>query len=484
MKPNKQKVIEGINKMEAIVGSTYGAEGKTVIISNTLGMLPTVTKDGVTVAKEIEFEDKYENIGAQILRRASVDSDNKVKDGTTGTIILANEIINKGTELTESGVSHVILKQGIEEAFLDISQKLTELSADVTQKEIFNLAKVSANNDEVIAKLISEAYKNIGFEGVIDVVESSDSESSVAVIDGMRIDKGYISPYLVTKPKGMTSELENCAVFLIDGEVNDIKEIVDTVAQAADNGASLLIVADNVCNDVMNTLIDNKMKGALKINVVKTPNIGGKRKEVLEDLAYYTGAEIWNKELDTEFQLGFASKVISTESETIVLQDEKPEALEERIQFLKETKADDKRISNLANAVAVISVGANNEAEMREIKDRVDDAVGAVKSSFGEGFVPGAGSTLAYISTQMKNSENEGYNLMRECIKKPQKKLLENANLGEYETEKFGVGYNLKKREVVDLIYDGIIDSTKVVRTSLENAKSVAVLVLTTEHIL
>lgn len=501
----KEALIEGINIVANAVKTTMGAEGKTVIIRNKMGFNPHVTKDGVTVAESIELEDEYQELGARIAKAAARRTVDLVGDGTTTSTVIIQELVNKGVEkLAEQGISHVELREGMEIASQDIKSAIHSLKKTVGDKEAEQIATISANNDPVLGKIIADLYKKIGPDGTVDVQEGIASDTTVDYIEGMSLDRGWALPHFITDNNTMTAVLEDTYVLIFDGKISSLPEIVEHVRRAQSEGLPLLIFADDVDEQVMTMLAKSKIQGTFKVLVCMNPDFGVNRTKILEDLAVFTGGTVFTPKFSTSVELGFAKKVIADKDRTVVIApDTNSEAIAQRVETLSQqvVNSDDKneidklnkRLSNLRNAVAVITVGGMNDLEVKERKDRIDDAVSAVKSALEGGYVAGGGSTLLYISkykmrTKLKGGQKEGYALMKEAIQKPFEQILLNAGLDKEKyaklINKYGKGVNVKSRKIENLLDKGIIDSAKVVEVSLESAKSVAYLILQTDCII
>lgn len=498
----KEALITGINTVADAVKTTMGAEGKTVIIRNKMGFGPHVTKDGVTVAEAIELEDEYQELGAKLVKTSARRTVDTVGDGTTTATVIMQELVNKGVaKLAEQGVSHVELREGMEIAVNDIKSALKSLKKNVGDKEAEQIATVSANNDPVLGKIIADLYKKIGPDGTVDVQEGVARDTTVDYIEGMSLDRGWSLPHFITDNSTMTAVLEDAYVLIFDGKISSLPEIIEHVRKAQAEGLPLLIFADDVDEQVMTMLAKSKLQGTFKVLVCINPDFGANRTKILEDLAIFTGATVFTPKFSTEVTLGIAKKVISDKDRTVVIAPDTDQApLAERIELLTQQIANTedkndlskltKRLSNLRNSVAVVTVGGMNDMEVRERKDRIDDAVSAVKSALEGGFVSGGGSTLLYISkykmrTKLKGGQKEGYQLMKDAIQKPFEQILINAGLEKDKyvkvLNKYGKGVNVKTRKIENLLDKGIIDSAKVVEVSLESAKSVAYLVLQTD---
>lgn len=509
-KEAKKKLINGVNTVADAVKVTLGAAGRNVIIEDDRG-LPHISKDGVTVAKSINLSDPVENLGASIIKQASSISADNAGDGTTTTCVLTQEIIKNAYELIDEKTNITQFKKGMEKCSEDIVENLKKISKKVNKSTLKSVSRISANNDSELGDIIAHAYNIVGKDGVVTMEESLTNKTYVKVIDGTKLNKGYMSPYLITNQEKQEAVLDNPLVFISDQEIKTIEDLSDIFEVALKNKRALLIIAD-VDTAVMNALNVNKAKGIIKVNVVSPEGIGIKRFELLEDLCVLTGSKLASDEtgndlsiVDSSF-LGQCVKSISTASETILIvnRDGVKEEVEDRLKSIRESiaKLDSKynlyhykdRLSRLSGGVAVVHVGANSEVEMKEKKDRVDDAINAVKSALEEGILPGGGIALFncinIVEKREKTSFEKGYDSVNNSLLSPLKQILNNAgvdsldfieniyNMSLYEKN---YGYNVITEEFGDMFKMGVIDSTKVVRNAIENAVSVSSLLLTTE---
>lgn len=506
-KDAKTKLINGVNTVANAVKVTLGAAGRNVIIEDDRG-LPHISKDGVTVAKSINLSDPVENLGANIIKQASSKSADNAGDGTTTTCVLTQEIIKNAFELIDEKTNITQFKKGMEKCSKDVVEKLKSKSKKVNKSTLKSVSRISANNDTELGDIIANAYSVVGKDGVVTMEESLTGETYVKVIDGTKLNKGYTSPYLITNQEKQECVLDNPLVFISDQEIKTIEDITEILQASLTNKRPLLIIAD-VDTAVMNALNVNKAKGIIKVNVVSPEGVGIKRFELLEDLCILTNSKLASDEtgndlsiVDSSF-LGQCSKVISTASETILIvnREEVKEEVNERIQSIKDSisKLDTKynlwhykdRLSRLSGGVAVVHVGANSEVEMKEKKDRVDDAINAVKSALEEGILPGGGIALfnciEHIEKCDMNSFDKGYKAVNDSLYSPLNQILVNAgvNPSDFVRNIFhsdeNYGYNVITEEFGDMYKMGVIDSTKVVRNAIENAVSVSSLLLTTE---
>jgi len=509
------KLQDGVNQLADAVASTLGPYGRNVIIGSTMGM-PHSTKDGVTVAKEINLEDAIENTGAQVVRQAAVKTGEQAGDGTTTATVLAREIYNQALEAVSNRSNNAIdIKRGIEKAVKDIVAVLQDKSQDISSEDqLKQVATISANNDEEIGTLIATAFDKAGREGVITVEESKTHETTLEVVEGMQFDRGYKSPYFVTDNGSMACQLDEPYILMYDGKISAVKELLPILEAVSQQNKSLLIVAEDIDGEALAAMIVNKMRGILKCAAVKAPDFGERRTMILEDMAALTGGTVISKQkgmkLDkvTFDMLGSARGVtINKEDTTIVDGAGSEEALISRLDEIKSQidKAESnyareqlqQRLGKLAGGVAVINVGGHTETEMKERKDRVDDAVHAVKAAIEEGILPGGGHALLCASYLIDNdalndAQEIGYEIVRKSARKPFYQILANAGYN-YEDciwlsldlkDNFEIGWNLATSNKVNMLGEGIIDPTKVTRSAIENASSAANTLLTTECII
>ncbi|MCD8185189.1 MAG: chaperonin GroEL [Rikenellaceae bacterium] len=504
----------GVDALADAVKVTLGPKGRTVVIDKKFGA-PYITKDGVTVAKEVELEDTFANMGAQMVREVASKTADDAGDGTTTATVLAQSIIGVGLKNVTAGANPMDLKRGIDRAVAAVVENLQQQSQKVgkSMEKIEQVATSSANNDNQIGKLIAEAFSKVNEEGVITVEEAKGTETYVDVVEGMQFDRGYISPYFMTDSEKLEAVLERPAILITDKKVSTMKELMPVLESVAQSGRSLLIIAEDVDGEALATLVVNKLRGTLKIAAVKAPGFGDRRKEMLEDIVILTGGTVISEEkglrLDqaTLEMLGGAEKVtLSKENTTIVNGDGQKNAIEDRVtqirkQMAASTSDYDKeklaeRLAKLAGGVAVMYVGAATEVEMKEKKDRVDDALAATRAAVEEGIVPGGG--VAYIRAvaaleQVKGDnedENTGIAIVKRAIEEPLRQIVANAGgedsvvVQKVKEGQGAYGYNARLDQYEDLIAAGIIDPTKVTRVALENAASIASMFLTTECVL
>ena len=510
----RELLKEGVDALSNAVKVTLGPKGRNVIIDKKFGA-PQITKDGVTVAKEVELEDAFANMGAQMVREVASKTNDDAGDGTTTATVLAQSIIGVGLKNVTAGANPMDLKRGIDKAVAKVVESLRKQSQEVGSDfdKIEQVATISANNDETIGKLIAEAMAKVNNEGVITVEEAKGTETHVEVVEGMQFDRGYISAYFMTDPEKMEAQLEKPYILITDKKISTMKELMGVLEPAAQNGRSLVIIAEDVDGEALAALVVNKLRGTLKIAAVKAPGFGDRRKEMLEDIAILTGGTVISEErgirLDqaTLDMLGSADKVIVTKENTTVVDGVgNKEAIANRVAQIRKqmeisTSDYDKeklaeRLAKLAGGVAVLYVGAASEVEMKEKKDRVDDALAATRAAVEEGIIPGGG--VAYIRAvaaleKMKgdnDDETTGIQIVKRAIEEPLRQIVENAGgegsvvVNKVKEGKDAFGYNARDDKYEDLLKAGIIDPTKVSRVALENAASIASMFLTTECVL
>ena len=507
----REGLKRGVDALANAVKVTLGPKGRNVIIGKAFGA-PTVTKDGVSVAKEVELEDALENMGAQMVKEVASKTNDLAGDGTTTATVLAQAIVKEGLKNVAAGANPMDLKRGIDKAVDAIVKDLASQTQEVgsTTEKIKQVASISANNDEVIGELIARAFEKVGKEGVITVEEAKGTETFVDVVEGMQFDRGYLSPYFVTNSEKMEVELDSPYILLYDKKVSSLKELLPVLEPVAQSGKPLLIIAEDVDGEALSTLVVNKLRGALKIAAVKAPGFGDRRKAMLEDIAILTGGTViaeesgYTLENATLEMLGTAEKVsIDKDNTTLVNGAGEADMIKNRVNQIKaqmETTTSDydreklqERLAKLAGGVAVLYVGAATEVEMKEKKDRVDDALHATRAAIEEGIVAGGGVALLRAKAVLANvdalnaDEKTGIQIVARAIESPLRTIVENAGLEgsvivAKVTEGTGnFGYNAKTDEYVDMLSAGIIDPKKVTRVALENAASVAGMILTTE---
>jgi chaperonin GroEL len=504
----RQTVLRGINQLADAVKVTLGPRGRNVILQKKFGS-PTITKDGVTVAKEIDLKDPLENLGAQMAREVASKTSDSAGDGTTTATVLAQAIYREGAKNVVAGANPMDLKRGIERAVEVISAELKKMSKPVSGKMVAQVGTISANNDEPIGKIIAEAMDKVGKDGVITVEEARTIDTSLEVVEGMQFDRGYLSPYLVTDPERMEVVLENPLILVHEKKISSLKDLLPVLERVAQSGQPLLVIAEDVEGEALATLVVNKLRGTLKIAAVKAPGYGDRRKAMLDDIAVLTGGQAYTEELGVKLEnlkleeLGRAKRVtIDKDNTTIIEGAGTKQAIEGRIKQLR-TQIEDTtseydreklqgRLAKLVGGVAVIKVGAATETEMKEKKARIEDAMHATKAAVEEGIVPGGGVALlraarALVGLKLGGDQQIGVNIVARAIEEPMRWIANNAgqegsivvskvkDLGPEE------GYNALNEKYENLVQAGVIDPTKVVRSALQNAASIASLLLTTE---
>jgi chaperonin GroEL len=518
---SRQAILRGVNILADAVKVTLGPKGRNVVIEKKFGS-PTITKDGVTVAKEIELRDAQENMGAQMVREVASKTSDVAGDGTTTATVLAQAIFREGVKTVAAGANPMALKRGIEKAIAVIAGQidkktgergkgeLDKLSKPVTGDMIAQVGTISANNDETIGKIIAEAMKKVGKDGVITVEESKTLETQLDVVEGMQFDRGYLSPYFVTDPERMEASLENAYILIHEKKISSMKDLLPLLEQIAKSGKPLVIIAEDVEGEALATLVVNKLRGTLQVAAVKAPGFGDRRKAMLQDIATLTGGKAITEDLGIKLEnvqvadLGQAKKItIDKDNTTIVEGKGKPGDVQGRVKEIRsqidKTTSDydreklQERLAKLVGGVAVIKVGAATETEMKEKKARVEDAMHATRAAVEEGIVPGGGVALARSakaldSLKLEGDEQIGVNIVRRAIQEPLRQIAENAGeegaivLGKVlDAKDSNFGYNAFSDEYEDLVKAGVLDPTKVVRTALQNAGSIASLMLTTE---
>ena len=501
----------GVDALANSVKVTLGPKGRNVIISKSFGG-PQVTKDGVTVAKEIELENELENMGAQMVKEVASKTNDLAGDGTTTATVLAQAIVKEGLKNVASGANPMDLKRGIDKAVSCITEELSKQSKQVgnSSEKIQQVASISANNDSTVGNLIATAFEKVGKEGVITVEEAKGTDTYVDVVEGMQFDRGYLSPYFVTNADKMITELENPYILLFDKKISNLQEILPILEPVSQSGRSLLIIAEDVEGQALATLVLNKLRGGLKIAAVKAPGFGDRRKAMLEDIAILTGGTVVSEERGFSLEnadltmLGTAETItIDKDNTTIVNGAGKASEIKARVNQIKaqiETTTSDydkeklqERLAKLAGGVAVLYVGAASEVEMKEKKDRVDDALHATRAAVEEGIVAGGGVALVRTKEKLAKlkpenaDEKTGIQIVEKAIEAPIRTIVENAGgegsivISKVLESKDTVGYDAKNEEYVDMLKAGIIDPKKVTRIALENAASVAGMILTTE---
>src|SRR5574338_1262467 len=507
----RQKVLRGVELLAEAVKVTLGPKGRNVVIDKKFGS-PTVTKDGVTVAKEVELADPIENMGAQMVKEVATKTSDLAGDGTTTATVLAQAIYREGLKNVTAGANPMELKRGIDKAVQAIVEELKTLSTPTPgKKEIAQVGTISANNDAEIGNLIAEAMEKVGKDGVITVEEAKGLETTLETVDGMQFDRGYLSPYFVTDPDKMESVMEDAYLLIHDKKISSMKELLPVLEKTAQSGKPLLIIAEDVEGEALATLVVNKLRGTLKISAVKAPGFGDRRKEMLRDISILTGGEVISEELGFKLeatalnQLGRAKRVVVDKDNTTIVDGRgKNDAIQGRIGEIRaaidKTTSDydreklQERLAKMAGGVVVIHVGAATETEMKEKKARVEDALHATRAAVEEGIVPGGGVALLRVQPALEKikglSEDEkiGVDIIRRAVEEPIRMIALNAGvegaivLGKIkESKEKNFGYNAASDTYEDLVKSGVIDPTKVTRTALQNAASIAGLLLTTE---
>ena len=507
----RDRMLRGIDILTNAVKVTLGPKGRNVVLDKSFGA-PRVTKDGVTVAKEIELEDKFENMGAQMVREVASKTSDTAGDGTTTATLLAHAIVREGAKAVAAGANPMDLKRGIDLAVNDVVEELKKKSKKVTSsEEIAQVGTISANGDQNIGKMIAEAMKKVGNEGVITVEEAKSLESELEVVEGMQFDRGYISPYFITNAEKMVAELEDPHILIYEKKLSGLQPLLPLLEQVVQSGRPLLIVAEDVEGEALATLVVNKLRGGLKVAAVKAPGFGDRRKAMLQDIAVLTGGELISEDLGIKLEnvtvqmLGKAKRVTITKDDTTIVDGAGKKAdIQGRIaqikQQIEDTTSDydkeklQERLAKLAGGVAVIKVGGSTEVEVKEKKDRVDDALNATRAAVEEGIVPGGGVALMRTLKTLdglkpaNDDQRVGINIVRRALQAPARQIAENA--GEdgavvagkiLDSRDYAFGYNAQTGEYGDLVKQGVIDPTKVVRTALQDAASVAGLLVTTE---
>jgi chaperonin GroEL len=510
----REKLKAGVDAMANAVKVTLGPKGRNVVIDKKFGA-PHITKDGVTVAKEIELKDAIENMGAQMLKEVASKTADMAGDGTTTATVLAQAIVTSGLKNVASGANPMDLKRGIDKAVAAVVSELKKISQTVgsDNAKIMQVASISANNDEAIGKLIADAMQKVGTEGVITVEEAKGTETEVKTVEGMQFDRGYLSPYFVTNAENMEADLENAFILIYDKKVSTMKELLPVLEKTAQTGRPLLIIAEDVDGEALATLVVNKIRGALKVAAVKAPGFGDRRKAMLQDIAILTGGQVISEETGLKLEnatledLGRAEKItVDKDNTTIVNGVGSKDAIQARIAEIKaqieKTTSDydreklQERLAKLAGGVAVLYIGAATELEMKEKKDRVDDALHATRAAVEEGIVPGGGVALIRAGKSLEKlqglneDETTGIAIIVRAIEEPLRQIVSNAGgegaviVNKVREGKDDYGYNARTEVFENLIGAGVIDPTKVVRVALENAASIAGMLLTTECVI
>jgi chaperonin GroEL len=511
---SRDALKRGVDALANAVKVTLGPKGRNVVIEKSFGA-PHVTKDGVSVAKEIELEDRVENMGAQMVKEVASKTNDIAGDGTTTATVLAQAIVREGLKNVASGANPMDLKRGIDKAVTTVVASLKSQSQSVgdSAEKVKQVASVSANNDETIGSLIAEAFSKVGKEGVITVEEAKGIDTTVDVVEGMQFDRGYQSPYFVTNPEKMVAELENPYILIVEKKISSMKELLPVLEPVAQQGKALIVISEEVEGEALATLVVNKLRGSLKIAAVKAPGFGDRRKAMLEDIAILTGGTVISEERGFTMEnatiemLGRAEKVTIDKDNTTIVNGAGNEAdIKGRVAQIKaqmETTTSDydkeklqERLAKLAGGVAVLYVGAASEVEMKEKKDRVDDALHATRAAVEEGIVAGGGVALVRAISALDNlsganqDENTGIKIVKRAIEEPLRQIVANAGgegsviVAKVAEGTGDFGYNAKTDEFVNMLEAGIIDPTKVTRVALENAASVSGMLLTTECVI
>ena len=508
----RNAILKGVNVLADTVKVTLGPKGRNVVIDKSYGA-PLITKDGVTVAKEIELEDKFENMGAQLVKEVASKTSDVAGDGTTTATVLAQAIYKQGSKLVAAGHNPMEIKRGIDKAVEAIVAELKKISKPIKDhKEIAQVGTISANNDKTIGDIIAEAMEKVGKEGVITVEEAKAMETTLETVEGMQFDRGYLSPYFVTDPERMECSIENAMILIHDKKISNMKDLLPVLEASAKSGRPLLIIAEDIEGEALATLVVNKLRGVLNVCAVKAPGFGDRRKAMLEDIAILTGGQVISEEVGFKLDqttiemLGQAKRItIDKDNTTIIDGNGNEEAIQGRVKMIRaqaeETSSDydkeklQERLAKLVGGVAVIKVGAATEVEMKEKKARVEDALHATRAAVDEGIVPGGG--VAYIRAlcaldgfSLSTEQQFGVNVIKASLEAPIRQIAENAGIDasivvdKVKNGKDAFGYDAANDEYVDMIAAGIIDPTKVSRSALQNASSIAGLMLTTEALI
>ncbi len=508
----REKLLRGVEKLSRSVSVTLGPKGRNVVLDKKFGA-PTVTNDGVTIAKEIELPDAYENMGAQLLKEVATKTNDVAGDGTTTATVLAYSIIKEGLKSVAAGINPMEIKIGISRAVEQAVAAMQKTKKDIRGKEeISQVAAISANNDPEIGELIADAMDKVGKDGVVTVEESKSLDTSLDFVEGMQFDRGYLSPYFVTNREMMRVELEDPYLLIHDKKISSMKDLLPLLEKVAQAGKPILIIAEDVEGEALATLVVNNLRGTLRASAVKAPGFGDRRKAMLEDIATLTGGQVISEDLGLKLenvdltQLGKAKSIkVDKENTTIVEGAGKSKDIKDRIAQIKaqveETTSDydreklQERLAKLAGGVAVINIGAATEVELKEKKHRVEDALSATRAAIEEGIIPGGGLSLIravavmekYDISKFTDDQKVGYQIVRRALEEPIRRIAENAGVDgaiiaqRAKTEKDGIGFNAATMEWTDMVKAGIIDPMKVTRSALQNAASIAGLLLTTE---
>ena len=508
----RKSLLEGVNKLANTVKVTLGPKGRNVVLDKSFGA-PLITNDGVTIAKDIELEDKFENMGARLVKEVSEKTNDVAGDGTTTATVLAQSMIKEGVKNVAAGADPMAMKRGIDKAVNSAVEELKKISVPVNGKEdIARVASISANNDEV-GELIAEAMEKVSKDGVITIEESKTSNTELNVVEGMQFDKGYVSPYMVTDTEKMEAVVDNPYILITDKKISNIQEILPLLENLMQQSGKLVIICDDIEGEALSTLVLNKLRGVLNVVAVKAPGFGDKRKAMLQDIAILTGGEVITSDLGLELkdtqieQLGRARQVKVQKENTIIVDGAgDKQQIADRVGQIKaqinETKSEydkeglQERLAKIAGGVAVIEVGAATETEMKDKKLRIEDALSATKAAVEEGIVAGGGTALINVAPAVEKTVNEltsgeklGATIVLKALEEPVKQIARNAGLepaviaDNVKKSKVGVGFDASKEEYVDMKKSGIVDPTKVTRSALQNAASIASMVITTESL-
>ena len=508
----RKSLLEGVNKLADTVKVTLGPKGRNVVLDKSFGA-PLITNDGVTIAKDIELEDKFENMGARLVKEVSEKTNDVAGDGTTTATVLAQSMIKEGVKNVAAGADPMAMKRGIDKAVNSAVEELKKISVPVNGKEdIARVASISANNDEV-GELIAEAMEKVSKDGVITIEESKTSNTELNVVEGMQFDKGYVSPYMVTDTEKMEAVVDNPYILITDKKISNIQEILPLLENLMQQSGKLVIICDDIEGEALSTLVLNKLRGVLNVVAVKAPGFGDKRKAMLQDIAILTGGEVITSDLGLELkdtqieQLGRARQVKVQKENTIIVDGAgDKQQIADRVGQIKaqinETKSEydkeglQERLAKMAGGVAVIEVGAATETEMKDKKLRIEDALSATKAAVEEGIVAGGGTALINVAPAVEKTVNEliggeklGATIVLKALEEPVKQIARNAGLepaviaDNVKKSKVGVGFDANKEEYVDMKKSGIVDPTKVTRSALQNAASIASMVITTESL-
>ena len=507
----RRAIFKGVKILSGVVKITLGPKGRNVVLEKKFGA-PTITKDGVTVAKEIDLEDKFENMGAQMVKEVASKTSDVAGDGTTTATILAEALYREGLRTVTAGANAMEIKKGIDNAVEVVVQSLKKLSTPVKGRtEIFQVATISANNDETIGNRIADAMEKVGKDGVITVEEAKGMETTVDVVEGMQFDRGYLSPYFITNPERMECVLEDVYILLYEKKISAMKDLLPILEKIAQKGRPMLILAEEVEGEALATLVVNKIRGTLQCCTVKAPGYGDRRRAMLEDIAVLTAGKLISEDIGIKLEnvqmsdLGQAKRVVIDKENTTIIEGLGKKAdIQARIAQIKneiqETTSDydkeklQERLAKLVGGVAVLNIGAATEVEMKEKKARVEDALHATRAAVEEGIVPGGGVALLRClpdlgKLKLVGDQQIGVEIVKKALEEPTKQLAQNAGkegsvvVDQVKKEKVNIGYNVMSEKYEDMVEAGIIDPTKVVRTALQNASSIAALLITTEAV-